>query len=515
MSVKNIFHLSILIAFALLHACSDPDPMISNGTTVDIDELLESDLVLNMNPQGKTPLAGEIKMHTERFCDVVISLREDPTVQFSSTNKKVHEFKIVGLFADALNTLDISVRTVDSLYIASTTLDIQTEVLPDFFPDIEILSVQTSEMEKGWNLVELNIGGPDGFQFYPIVFDELGRIRYYIDLTSLDGWIGPLVFNTDNSWSFGQFNYLDKYDLLLNRIDGYKFGDHFIHHDFFIKDNGNMLLLTSAKDADTVQDRLIEYNPNSKTILNTWDFREFLDVDRNEMNWNSSDWIHTNSISYNKTQELNIFSGRYQGVIAVDNNQNLKWILGPHKGWGKAGVNGDSFETSNYLLTAVDSDLQAYSENVQLGLENAADFSWPWGQHACHSMENGNVICFDNGWKTNFSGNGGFSRIVEYEIDPVTMTARQVWEYGSERGADLHSTNISDVDVLPHTKNRLMIPGNITEAATRQSRVVEVKYPSKEVVFEAVIHFKNSFTTGNGWTQADLVYQGERIDFFK
>lgn len=513
--MKQFIYIFFCSAILFSWSCNDPLEGVPSGSTVPVDDLLDSPLELNMNPNGKTPLSGRLKVQTKHACDIEIILKEDPSVRFSSKNKKEHSFNIIGLFASSENTLNFSFRTVDSMYNAVTTYKIETPSLPDFFPDLEILKSEAAQMEPGWNLVELNIGSKNGFQFYPIVFDELGRIRYYLDLSHRVGWIGPLKFTENKTWLFGQFDFMDEYDLLFNKIEDWKFNDHNIHHDFYIKDNGNILLCTSKKNTPTNQDHLIEYNPNSQNIVNTWDFRELLDVDRNEMNWNSSDWVHTNSVSYIESQNINVLSGRYQGVFGIDNNRELKWIMSPHKGWGKSGMNGDGHETSDFLLTAVNANDEPYNEDVQLGLEHASDFSWTWGQHACHAMENGNIICFDNGWKTNFSGDAGYSRMVEYEIDADAMTVKQVWEYGKERGADLFSSNISDVDILPLTSNRLMIPGNVTGADGRQSRMVEIKYPSKEVVFEVVIRFKNQLSTGNGWTQADLIYQGERIDLFK
>jgi len=510
--VKSFFYISLIAACFFTFSCNDTVP---TETIVPIEDLLDSLLAWDLNPNGKTPLSGELIIKTKENCSVNLQLAEDETVKFSSPNGTLHAFNVIGLFAGTTNTMQITVRTEDGEFNASDDIQIETAPLPDFFPDIEILTANTSEMEAGWNFLELNIGSPEGFLFYPIVFDAQGRVRYYIDLSPIEQWIGPIRFTENNSWQYSHFNYLDEFDLLFNKVDNWSFGNQYTHHDFYKKENGNVLFLTSEGGTDTQQDRLIEYNPSAEAVVTTWDFRDYLDVSRNEMNWNTSDWVHTNSISYIENQNLNVVSGRYQGVFAFTDDQQLQWILAPHKGWEQAGANGDSFETADYLLTAVDANNVPYSEEVQLGLESADDFSWTWGQHACQALENGNVVCFDNGWKTNFNGNAEYSRMVEFEIDPVAMTVKQVWEYGKERGVELFSSNISDVDVLPETSNRLMIPGNVRLTPVPQSRMVELKYPSNEVVFEAVVRFKNAFSNGGGWAQTDIVYQGERINFFK
>ncbi|RMF31303.1 MAG: aryl-sulfate sulfotransferase, partial [Bacteroidetes bacterium] len=83
--------------------------------------------------------------------------------------------------------------------------------------------------------------------------------------------------------------------------------------------------------------------------------------------------------------------------------------------------------------------------------------------------------------------------------------------FGRERGDVFYSHNISDVDLLPQTGNRLICPGNIEENGVREARIVEVAHPSGEVVFEAVIDFANLFSNGGNWGQSDIVYRCERL----
>ena len=90
------------------------------------------------------------------------------------------------------------------------------------------------------------------------------------------------------------------------------------------------------------------------------------------------------------------------------------------------------------------------------------------------------------------------------------MTIREVWQYGEERGSSYHSAIISDVDHLPVTGNRLIMPGITQE---HSAYVTEVTVPGNEVVFDASIHFLDLFGTGEqGWGQFDLVYRSERVE---
>ena len=208
-----------------------------------------------------------------------------------------------------------------------------------------------------------------------------------------------------------------------------------------------------------------------------------------------------------------MISGRNQGVVKVNRQNELIWILAPHKGWGKAGINGDGIETSDYLLTAVDVNGNPYPQNVQDGLADAPDFDWTWVQHACMLLPNGNLFVYDNGFNRHFTGAQSFSRAVEYRINEDDMTVQQVWQYGKSRGIDIFSRIISDVDLLPNG-NRIMHSGIVYNSGTDpRSTIMEVTYPDKMVVWEAVLHHKNYFCGGTfSWGDFDITYRSERVD---
>jgi arylsulfate sulfotransferase len=131
-------------------------------------------------------------------------------------------------------------------------------------------------------------------------------------------------------------------------------------------------------------------------------------------------------------------------------------------------------------------------------------------------LPNGDLFCFDNGFRRWFQGIGGlYSRGAEFAIDEKAMTVRQIWQYGADRGVETYSTIISSADRLPITQNRLISPGIVQippgSTAVCYSKMIEVTYPAGQIVFEATSHFKNllSQTAGNGGF--DLTYRSHRI----
>jgi arylsulfate sulfotransferase len=243
--------------------------------------------------------------------------------------------------------------------------------------------------------------------------------------------------------------------------------------------------------------------------------RDILDVDRGDIVVPlNGDWFHMNAVYYDDSDNTLIVSGRNQGLVKVDMNNNLIWILQMHKNWGKAGADGTGPETSPFLLTAVDGGGTAYSQAIQDGDSAAASFDWNWGQHAPLVLPNGNILLFDNGQNRRYSPSDSYSRAVEYEINEQNMTVRQVWEYGSARGTDAFSRIISDVDYLSNTNNILFSPGIVGgppyKSPTTYSKIIETTSPAGTVVFEATLDFKN-IGPGGGF---DMSYRAEKINLY-
>ena len=93
-------------------------------------------------------------------------------------------------------------------------------------------------------------------------------------------------------------------------------------------------------------------------------------------------------------------------------------------------------------------------------------------------------------------------------------TFEQVWEYGKSREVDLFSTIVSDVDLLPTTKNILMTSGFLSPRNVHRAKIVEISPEDNKEVFEATIFFKNVNRDINnpGWGQTDILYRSERTE---
>ncbi|MEL6842966.1 MAG: aryl-sulfate sulfotransferase, partial [Bacteroidota bacterium] len=409
-------------------------------------------------------------------------------------------------------------------WYAYDTLRLKTENLPDLLPEISIIEAQTAAMESGFHFANFHRPVERRFQKFPFLFDDNGLIRWFLDLSAYENLTFPLQRFEDGNWYLFQENKILVFSMLGEELGAIDLGPTYRpHHDLIEIPNGNLIVMVNKEGtmipSDTGAivswgDHLIEVDRRG-SLIREWDMREVLDVGRYELKSNAGgDWFHGNAVWYDPADKGLIISGRNQGIVKVSQNNELIWILAPHRNWQQAGANRQGAETKPYLLQAVQANGAVYSDSVQLGVEAAPDFDWAWGQHAPSLLPNGHILVFDNGFARQYDAAPLYSRVVEYAIDPQNKSVQEINSYGESRGAELYSRVISNAQYLPQTGNFLMVPGIIRNGRPPQSRLVEYSPMSRQVVFEASLLFKNSGGTGVGWGNMDVVYRGGRMTLY-
>ncbi len=506
----------------LFPACSgddeQPTPQPPVGQKLPSSHFLSQELEFKSAPNPIVPMSAELVFSTVRNCSLTYTIEGGPSKTFFIDNV-INEVKVpvLGFFPETENRVFISFTDEDQNYFRDTFTFISPE-LPAYFPDIQIEVANESAMEPGWTLAGFSYVIDNDFKTVPFIYDNQGNIRWYMKLEFTGTLSFPIELNRAGNIFVPATDRLHEYTLMGERLRSWEFPNYYQHHEIVEKPNGNILMAVSKLNVDTANDFIVELDTASGTMVNEWDLREVLDIDRFNYTEDKWDWLHVNGIAYSESDDCLVISGRNQGVFKVTNNNELVWILAPHVGWGKSGLNEDGIETSDYLLTAVDENGQAFPENIQKGEVVDERFDWAWGQHAPLILPNGNIMVFDNGGRRLYiSYPDPYSRAVEYKINEAEMTVEQIWDYGEERADDLYSPIISDVDYHPNTGNYFISSGicgiNISDPVF--ARVVELNQPGNEVVFEAKLVFKNLHSTGPlFWGNFDLVYRSERVELF-
>ncbi|MEM9075771.1 MAG: aryl-sulfate sulfotransferase [Bacteroidota bacterium] len=458
---------------------------------------------VNLNPFNSAPLAAQASIETPlngmfririvgqdgEFSDIVTSTTEVKTK---------HELDILGLYAGFENIVEFTFLSPKGDERLTVVRMINTDSLPDGFPEFEIVRQYETE-EK--NVVFLVNFRPTGI---PFMVDRFGKIRWYSTGFSEGAKYALQRFKNGNM-GFGKGGNgqgsIFEYSITGELIKEYSFYPEFenAHHDVYEMSNGNFIVPVNKVGEPTVEDYVIELDRNSGATTNVWDLN--LILPKRDTLWNNPvDWVHVNAVIHDERDNSIIVSGQRQGLFKVSWDNQLIWIMAPPYDW-------EGYE--DYLLTSSD-------ENME----------WNWGQHAPLITPKGNLLFFDNGFGRGFGTSAKFSRAVEMQIDEneIGGTVKTIWEYGKDRGEAFYSPIISDVDYLEESDTRLIIAGslgfnheyidkdNINNSWSNdflRSKIVEVD-ANQNVLFELNI---NSDITNNGVPNSS-VYRAEKLKLY-
>ena len=448
------------------------------------DELNISEHILN--PFEISPLTSIINIETPisgRFISRVVGqdgLKSDMiiTSEYYGTN---HSLNIYGLYPNYENQIELTFVNNEGVEIITIFESIITDILPPGMPDLNVISHYD---EYNQNTMILFNYRPTHI---PFMADPLGKIRWYLN-ESVPKYALQRFKNGNFGYGKSGLNQgsIFEFTIMGEYIQEYSFYPQFenAHHDVYEMSNENFLVAVNKVGIETIEDHILEIDRESGQIINIWDLREILQIDRFTLVkiGDGSDWFHTNAVIHDESDNTLIISGQAQGTVKVTWGNQLKWILSPHDGW--------------------DSEYQDYLLQPTTGNE----FEYSWGQHAPLILPNGNLMQFDNGFGREFgNASSDYSRIVEYEINEnvnnVGGTVSQIWQYGKERGENMFSPFLSDVDYLEDTSTMFINCGttafdieyvsNLEQIFTPnigqiETLIIEVN-SSKEVLFEMAL----------------------------
>ncbi|MBP2640905.1 MAG: aryl sulfotransferase [Firmicutes bacterium] len=381
-----------------------------------------------LNPYLIAPLTALILFKTDKEETVSICVKgkdETGDMKFRFSAATEHQIPVYGLYADYLNTIVLTLGSGGQKIIQIKTdplvKGIETpskmETTPEYFGDhVMILSPSA--------------GGK------VVAYDLNGDVRWYttinliFDIKRLRN--GRLLVGTERLLKL-PYVMTGLYEMgMIGKIYNEYRMPGGIHHDAIELEDGNFVCLSEEMDRDTVEDMCVMLERKTGNIIKTWDLRAILPRDAGGGPRSSShDWLHTNSVWYDKATNSLTISGRNLDILAnfdFDTDE-INWLLGDPNKWP-----------------------QEFVEKYFFSPDSEKEFDWFYAQHSGMLLPDGDVFVFDNGaWRSKYADQDipaeqKFSRGVRYRIDKQTRKVTQVWQYGKERGSEFFAPHISNVE---------------------------------------------------------------------
>jgi len=488
---------------------------------------------LTENPSGNVPLSASVKLTSiEGITDVEVLIADiddgkEPFLRKYSVSdlETPVDIPVLGLFPDHENV--VTLRTVGDIEV-ERKYKITTKALPLDFPKIDF----EGKIESGWTIGNWVRYPDSGRVDAPFAYDEFARIRWYTELP----WTSctPVTIRGNHFYCSNKADGMRKYDFMGYEKAFWSLEDKgftVVHHDVFVKDDGDLVVLPNMADASSTMDYVLEMDHKTGDINKVWDLKKFypdlqdLYADKALTNYDNpnraADPIHVNAVWYDKADDTIVACGQGGGIMKITRDDKIVWYLIPHiaakiddsDGDGVSDSLLDGFDRNDPLTKVGDFKTAAYtddrmpilphettytfdfnyeeflldpfdSEGNQItdtdvinGFTDSDDFAWPFRTHNSSILDNGNILIYDNGLTRNFSiptiSVDSYSRSVEYEIVPDTDghggTIRQVWEYklDDETPSVYNFSPIVSATSALDNGNRLVVAGSIGNGAVK------------------------------------------------
>ncbi len=219
--------------------------------------------------------------------------------------------------------------------------------------------------------------------------------------------------------------------------------DGLMHHTMHPTADGNIITVLFELQGDALGDVIWEFDEDLQTTWR-WNAFDHLQLDPDDLGL-LGEWTHFNS-------------------VVVDPDEDVVY------------VNSWNLDHVYKIARADGAVLWTLGEGGDFTPDPTAEYPWFDGAHSVEFLGNDRFLLYDNG-----GGNRPFSRLVEYQLDPVAMSATLAWEYPGPGGGDeWYNYSWGEVDPLPNG-NRLMSAGNGSQGYD-QTRIQEVT-PDGEIAW--------------------------------
>lgn len=353
----------------------------------------EDSILTERDPFGTNTLSLYVYFETETPAQVsyCISVEDEQIPDFSAmpksedTAETEHEFQVIGLVPDMDNTVTFTVTYEDG----------SQRNIQHIEKDISIAGEEETRLKTEDCVDNAERQLTDGL--YVILgndSDEADYMYYYDNAGVLRGEI-PLIGYRSHRLLFqdGLMYYSISEDKIaavdclgmVQRV--YDLGRYELHHDYVFDSDGDLLILATDTDSNTVEDQVIRIDMETGDITGRLDLRELfpdylydhVDADAEEL-----DWIHVNTLQHLEDETLILSSRETSTILKISDafsEPQIEYMIGESSFWEDTGY-------EQYLLAKDESSGSFSDTGGQHSVTYVEDDSLPDGQYYLYMFNN-------------------------------------------------------------------------------------------------------------------------------
>ena len=299
--------------------------------------------------------------------------------------QKKHEFQLIGLIPDCVNTITICATYKDGTSQTVSRTYEMGSLLGD--EDVKLKKVSGSKQNLGNGLFTL-LGNDDDEKDFVYLYDTNGILRGEIPIIGYRSH-RMLIQNQKLYMSISTHRMIEMNHLgMVEHV--YNLGHYIIHHDYQFDNEGNLILLATNEEKDSVEDCIIKVDVNTEEVSELLDLEDLFSSYKQSTDHSANskwDWMHINTLQYLKDDSVILSSRETSSIFKIKNistKPSLEYIIGNEDFWKDT-------EYTKYLYT------------------KDGDFLTSGGQHTVTymkdtSLENGQYYLYM------FNNNFGYSK---------------------------------------------------------------------------------------------------------
>lgn len=371
---------------------------------------LENPMMI-INPFMFSPQTALVMFKTDKEETVTVTLKgkhnDDLVTTFEAA--KDHYLPIYGLYGKYDNKIIIKTQSGKQ---KEFTLKVDTELQN---VNNEVLENKIENSNGYFYFTTSSLGASSA------AYDNYGEVRWYLNNGFTKGMTmlsngnmllssvlpGPDVTSTNGVVEVDMFGFVHN---TYTVEGGY-------HHDGYEMPNGNLIILTSDVNSQTIADYIVELDRKTGKVVRDWRLTDAVKkVDPSIKSFYPT-WGWINSITYDEKSNCFLLSLRNENsVVALGyDSKEIMWILGESKYW--------SSKFDNYLIKGT-----------------GTDFIYPKGQHSVNVTKEGYISIFNNGYDAHNEGEvscqsirNNESHAILYDVNLVNKTASIVYKFGGNK----------------------------------------------------------------------------------